>query len=104
MEALPSDAVEHELPLVLLSGLGEPATKEATSPGPLSRESGTRLQISSPECKSEVAQSLLQQFMLLDGSKEAWNASALPGPGGKLYYRMKAIGRVRCSEDWVCHV
>ncbi|KAF2486798.1 Gryzun, putative trafficking through golgi-domain-containing protein [Neohortaea acidophila] len=93
MEALPSDAVEHELPLVLLSGLGEPATKEATSPGPLSRESGTRLQISCPECKAEVAQSLLQQFMLLDGSTEAWNASALPGPGGKLYYRMKAIGR-----------
>ncbi|KAK3725138.1 hypothetical protein LTR37_000649 [Vermiconidia calcicola] len=93
MEAYPDHYTEHNLPLVLLSGLGE--QQNDTSPGAIipRQESGTNIQIASPECSGERADSLRQQLLRLDGSNLPWNASLLPAPSGLLGYKMKAIGR-----------
>ena len=94
MEAYPREYVEHNLPLVLLSGFGEQHTESASPDGTPRQESGTRLHTSSPECRSEQAQLLLQNFLHFDGTQQSWNANDLPGPSGTLRYRVKTIGRV----------
>ncbi|KAK3056283.1 hypothetical protein LTR09_002790 [Extremus antarcticus] len=92
MEAFPREYAEHELPLVLVSGLGESEGKVPAAVHP-HLENGTRFQAHSPECIGGRPQSLLQQLMQLDGSTFPWNASSLPGPTGTLRYRVRAIGR-----------
>ena len=104
MEAYPPEYVEHNLPLVLLSGLGERRDKPLASYEALQQESGTRIAASSPECSGERAQQLLSQFKQLDGGELSWNGTSLPGPTGSLKYRMKAIGRVRGMATANCPV
>lgn len=88
MDDLPTSYTEHNLPLVVLSGLGHDGDSETKS------SSGTRLAIQSPECAGERAAHLLQQFTARDGSLSAWNANTLPGPVGSVRYCMQPIGRV----------
>lgn len=94
MEAYPPEYVEHNLPLLLISGLGERQDNGSSTSMLHRQENGTKFQCSLAECSGERAQHLLQQFLQLDGSNLPWNASSLPGPSGTLRYRMKAIGRV----------
>jgi len=94
MEVYPVPYVEHNLPLVLLSGLGEkPNESTARMPSP-QPESGTRIKSTSPECHGERAGALLQQFLRLDGSNLAWNTQTLAAPPSAVKYSMRAIGRV----------
>ena len=94
MEAYPPEYVEHNLPLVLLSGLGERHDDAGSGKGLVRQESGTRIAAASPKCGDERAEQLLDQFLRLDGTDLPWNASALPGPAGALKYKMTAVGRV----------
>lgn len=94
MEAYPPEYVEHNLPLVVLSGLGEQQNDAANRSDLPRQESGTKLQTNLPECEGEQANQLLRQFLEFDGTNQPWNASALPGPSGVLKYRIKTIGRV----------
>lgn len=87
MEAYPPQYTEHNLPLVLLSGLGEQGASGETP----RQEYGARIVTESPECENGR---LLQEFLALNGSERAWNAASLPGPGGAVRYKMKTIGRV----------
>lgn len=90
MDAYPPQYIEHNSPLVLLSGLGEQEASTGASQEPR-QESGARIITESPVCEHER---LLQEFLALDGSDQAWNAASLPGPSGAIRYRMKTIGRV----------
>lgn len=94
MEVYPSPYIEHNLPLVLLSGLGEQQDETRTKVSSARQESGTKVTSSSPECHGDRAGALLQQFFRLDGSDLAWNSQALLAPPDSLKYSMKAIGRV----------
>lgn len=94
MEDLPIDYTDHNLPLVLLSGLDDGEHVGTGGHGVPRQESGTKLVIQSPACEGERARHLLQQFINRDGSISAWNAGSLPGPVGSMKYRMQAIGRV----------
>lgn len=94
MDDLPTDYTEHNLPLVLLSGLGDEDDVGGDGGGLPRQGSGTKLVIQTPECEGERARHLLQQFVNRDGSFLAWNSNALPGPTGTLRFRMQAIGRV----------
>jgi trafficking protein particle complex subunit 11 len=98
MEAYPREYVEHNLPLVFLSGLGEQAISNNVAI-PQLQESGTKFSGTSPECTGDRAGILLQQFLILDGSDRPWNASSLPGPTGNLKYRMRTIGRVGMMSE-----
>ena len=88
MEDLPTEYTEHNLPLLVLSGLGHDGDSSVEN------SSGTRLAIQTPDCEGERASNLRQQFVARDGSGFAWNANTLPGPNGSLNYRMQPIGRV----------
>nr|POE47438.1 trafficking protein particle complex subunit 11 [Quercus suber] len=92
MEDYPRTYIEHNLPLIIISGLGD-RRDDATASEAHRQESGVRIFTSSPDCQSEKAHQLLQQFLARDGSEQPWNAASLPGPVGALYYRMKSIGR-----------
>lgn len=100
MEDLPVDYTDHNLPLVLLSGLDDADHATTDGNGMPRQESGTRLGIQSAPCEGERARHLLQQFINRDGSISAWNAGNLPGPVGSMKYRMQTIGRV--SFFWKC--
>lgn len=94
MDAYPKDYVKHNLPLVLLSGLGK-REDDGDSESLLPRqESGTRIQGSSPECGGDRARLLFDQFLAMDGSNVWQNASSLPGPAGSMKFKFKTIGRV----------
>jgi solute carrier family 25 protein 38 len=88
MDELPTEYTAHDLPLVVLSGLGHDGDLNVQN------VSGTRLAIQTAECEGERATNLRQQFLARDGSGSAWNASSLPGPNGSLKYHMQSIGRV----------
>ncbi|EME50369.1 hypothetical protein DOTSEDRAFT_145191 [Dothistroma septosporum NZE10] len=92
MDAYPPLYTEHNLPLVLLSGLGE---REDTGHQPHipRRESGAKIHGDSPDSRTDLAERLLGELLALDGSDHAWNSGALPGPSGAIKYQMKTIGR-----------
>ncbi|KAM3418961.1 hypothetical protein BST61_g4918 [Cercospora zeina] len=92
MEAYPTEYVQHDLPLVVLSGLGQLHLDSPKSP-PARQESGARISTESPECHSEQAKRLLQAFRSLDGTDSAWNASAQPGPTSSIRFKIKPVGR-----------
>ncbi|PPJ53393.1 hypothetical protein CBER1_01000 [Cercospora berteroae] len=92
MDAYPPDYVQHNLPLVLLSGLGQLDHDSAKSP-PARQESGARISTESPECRSDQAKRLLQAFRSLDGTDSVWNSSAQPGPTSSIRFKIKAVGR-----------
>jgi hypothetical protein len=98
MEDLPEEYTQHNLPLVLLSGLG---LGDGVLQDPNAKQSnGTRLLINTPECVGEKVPQLLDQFVKRDGRFSAWNAGTLPGPGGFIRYHMKPIGRVNMPSYW----
>ena len=88
MDELPTEYTEHDLPLLVLSGLGHDGDSDVQN------ISGTRVAIQTPDCEGERALNLCQQFIARDGSGSAWNVNALPGPNGPLKYHMQPIGRV----------
>lgn len=93
MDAYPPLYTEHNLPLVLLSGLGE--REDAGHQLDIPRqESGARINGETPESRTEPAERLLDEVLALDGSNHAWNSGALPGPSSGIKYKMKTIGRV----------
>lgn len=94
MEPYPRPYVEHNLPLVLLSGLGQEDDEEQGGEPRRRAESGARILTASPECDGERCQQLLTEFKAWDGTGQAWNATALPGPTGSIRYCLKTIGRV----------
>ncbi|KAI5369600.1 Putative trafficking protein particle complex subunit 11 [Septoria linicola] len=91
MEDYPPHYVQHNLPLILVSGFGE--LEEARSLHTARQESGTRISTESPECLSDQASRLLQALRSLDGAERAWNSSALPGPDSAVRYKIKTVGR-----------
>lgn len=94
MEAYPTDYVEHNLPLVYLSGLGTRSDDGKLGLALPGQESGTRVAAISEECTNERGKQLFAELLKQDGTQRGWNSDALPGPNGALKYRMKAIRRV----------
>ncbi|EME87576.1 uncharacterized protein MYCFIDRAFT_26624 [Pseudocercospora fijiensis CIRAD86] len=92
MEAYPTEYVEHNLPLLLLSGLAKDDPSHA-GPALTRQEYGAGVQIESPECKTDQAQALLREAKSQDGYGLPWNSASLPGPTGSIRFRIKTIGR-----------
>ncbi|CAK4033998.1 Hypothetical predicted protein [Lecanosticta acicola] len=94
MEAYPPQYVQHNLPLVLLSGLGEhETTHQSSSIQPRRAESGAKIAIGARECRNEQSRQLLGEFVSRDGTGDAWNGVALPAPPASMRFRIKTIGR-----------
>ncbi|KAK5123100.1 hypothetical protein LTR85_003297 [Meristemomyces frigidus] len=93
MQAYDPEYVQHDLPLVFLSGLGIPPDVGRSGSPIAKQESGIRIVTASPVCEGDRAVQLLDQLLKQDGSQRAWNSAAQVGPNGGLKYRMKPIGR-----------
>jgi len=93
MDAYPPEYVAHNLPFIVLSGLGPSA--ELAPPPPLQQvlpgRAVTTISSEVPPLNSERANQLLQEFLSYDG------ANAERGRDGRGYmsaFRMRAVGRV----------
>jgi trafficking protein particle complex subunit 11 len=97
MEAFPEDYVAHNLPLILLSGIGhdeKPASDRTESSRSLLQEGGFRIRTDLPPVRSKPAEDLLQAFLSFDSTKggvNGQNASARDSPWA---FKIKRVGRV----------
>ncbi|KAJ5568783.1 hypothetical protein N7450_011269 [Penicillium hetheringtonii] len=98
MDAYPDDYVNHNLPLVLLSGLeaGSENDNEKLFKYPLLAERGHNIFSDFPPLSGAVAEELRQVLLAEDGSHMPWKAGQNSNgnqPGSRLGYRIKSTGR-----------
>lgn len=99
MEAYPSAFVAHNVPLVILSGLGsQPPLGHEQVPYPLLGEKGIKITSESPPVTGPSAEKLLSIFLELDARDAAWNGRPGRGKMGTMGFKMKAIGKVRTES------
>lgn len=98
MEAYPQDYVEHNLPLIILSGL-QPQSDLSRDAFDQSRspllEGGFRIRTDAEPVTGSTAQSLLRAFLAADSSDTPWNSRATPQKAQNSgSFRIKSVGRV----------
>jgi hypothetical protein len=98
MEAYPKDFVEHNLPLIILSGLQAQSDLSKDVPdqsrNPL-LEGGFRIRTDAAPVTGPTAERLFRAFLSADSSDTPWNSRATPKKtdiGGS--FRIKSVGRV----------
>lgn len=96
MDAYPEDYVAHNLPLVVLSGLG---TDTDSSPDdeqgkPSSEGGGVRIYSDFPNLTDSTAEELLRLLLEEDASGAPWNARHNAGKTAGIGFRVKKAGRV----------
>jgi hypothetical protein len=93
MDAYPPEYVAHNLPFIVLSGLGD--SPEFPPPRPLQDvlpgRAVTTISSELPPLTSERAQQLLQEFLSYNGPNVGRGRD---GRGYMSAYRMRAVGRV----------
>jgi hypothetical protein len=90
MDAYPSHYVQHNLPLVYLSGLSPPSAGDDTTAG-----DGPIVDAKLPLVQSDHREQLLEDFLNLRGEDEAWSARASKTKGELIGYKFRPVGRVR---------
>ncbi|KAJ5345852.1 hypothetical protein N7452_003856 [Penicillium brevicompactum] len=96
MEAYPEDYVNHNLPLVLLSGLEAGDDSEASSGYPLLTEKGTHIFSDFPPLSGGVAEELRSFFLQEDGTHMPWKSRVNVSGNtatANISYRIKSSGR-----------
>ncbi|KAH7085723.1 Gryzun, putative trafficking through golgi-domain-containing protein [Paraphoma chrysanthemicola] len=95
MEAYPPQYVQHNLPFIVLSGLG--ITKELDPPPPvhdvLPGRAVTTINSEIPAVTGDRANTLLQDFLSADTSNAPWNGRSTGRKGLASGFRIRAIGR-----------
>ena len=102
MDAYPIDYVNHNLPLVLLSGLdAEPEDGLGASVEyPLLAERGHKIFSDFPPLSGVIAEELRRVLLEEDGSQMPWRAttgSTGSSPPPHIVYKIKSTGRVRTA-------
>ena len=97
MDAFPEDYVAHNLPLVLLSGLGpdtgSPSAEDGTGDF-TSDDGGIKIFSDFPTLTDSTAEELSKVLLDEDGSEAPWNARHNAGRTGGVGFRVKQVGRV----------
>ncbi|SLM37606.1 Foie gras liver health family 1 [Lasallia pustulata] len=94
MEVYPSSFVAHNVPLVLLSGLGlQPPHGHEQDPYPLLEEKGTKISSELPPVTGPSAEELLGIFLEHDAQDAAWNGRPGRGKMGTMGFKIKAAGK-----------
>ena len=103
MEVYPSSFVAHNVPLVLLSGLGsQPLHGHEQAPYPLLEKKGTKISSELPPVTGPSAEELLGIFLEHDAQDAAWNGRPGRGKMGTMGFKIKATGKVRIiSQDFL---
>lgn len=97
MEAFPEDYVAHNLPLILLSGIG-PDEKASLDSSERSRtllqEGGFRIRTEVPPLTDRLADDLLGSFLGFDATNDGFNSKTLSPRGNLGVFKIKRVGRV----------
>lgn len=96
MDAYPPEYAQHELPLIVLSGLEstkEPETLPSVQDA-LPGRAATTISTEIPLVTGERAHQLLQELLRADGSNAPWNARGHHRGGNTLGFRIRTVGRV----------
>jgi trafficking protein particle complex subunit 11 len=93
MDAFPEDFVAHNLPLILLSGIGTDDTplEPPKHSRNLLQEGGFRIRTDTPPLTNPVAEDLLQAFLTFNARGDGFNRSWRVSPGA---FKIKRVGRV----------
>lgn len=96
MEAYPAEYVQHNLPFVVLSGLGSKNDLEPLPPvhQVLPGEAATSISCEIASVTGEHANQLLQEFLKADGTNAPWNGRMQNRRGNLLGFRIRTVGRV----------
>ena len=97
MDAYPSDYVVHNLPFIVLSGLGTSNELEPVPPpvqNVLPGHAVTAINAETPSVTGDRANQLLQEFLSADGSDAPWNGQGSARRGLTHGFRIRAVGRV----------
>jgi solute carrier family 25 protein 38 len=102
MDAYPPAYVEHNLPLVVLSGLVRNA--ELQPPPPVQQllpgRAITTVSSDAPLVTGQRAEQLLQEFLAADGTNAPWSPrSASAAAKGSHGFRLRVVGRVRLAPS-----
>jgi hypothetical protein len=96
MDAYPPEYVQHNLPFIVLSGLG--AGQELEPPAPVHKvlpgRAVTTISAETPPVTGTHAEALLQDFLSADGTNAPWNARAPARKDLAHSFRIRAVGRV----------
>ena len=108
MDAYPAEYVQHNLPFIVLSGLG--TTQELDAPRPvhnvLPGRAVTSIASDVPPVTGKHTEALLQDFLSADGTDAPWNGRASSRQGLAHGFRIRAVGRVgqytlrRCMQAY----
>ncbi|KAL1306723.1 hypothetical protein AAFC00_005389 [Neodothiora populina] len=98
MESYPEDYVQHNLPLLVLSGLPvDQDLAESSENGNNSNSSGNnnglRLASNFPIISAPYADQLLDEFLKYDGASQSWSESAQNERAGVIGFKVASIGR-----------
>lgn len=100
MDAYPPDYVDHNLPLILLSGLGSDSESDSQNSSaledakyPLSSH-GHQIFSDFPLVTDPPAEKLLNALLSEDASRTPWNSRYEGATTGSIGFRVKRVGRV----------
>lgn len=96
-EGYPSEYVQHNVPLIVLSGLGNAATdKKATSKLPLVyRDGALRIHGDLPPVTGPIADELLSTFHAFERRDDQWDAKPVVEGSNVMGFKFRITGRVR---------
>ena len=97
MEDYPLEFVEHNLPLIFVSGI---ASDSIAGINHAHSENGSKFSGQLPLCKSDRSDLLLEKLLQKDGSQKPWNGLALPASPGGMLYKFKFVARVSAQGVW----
>ncbi|PSK37443.1 hypothetical protein B9Z65_2185 [Elsinoe australis] len=94
MESYPTQYVEHNLPLIALSGLGHDSgvSHSPNNPG-FTQSPGASIKVDQPELPSSVGQAIRDEFYRYDGSTLAWNSTGNEARPGLVGFKFSNVGR-----------
>ena len=98
MDGYPAHYVSHNLPLVILFGLGftDPKPRDNIEEQyPLLQEKGIYISSDLPSVSGSVGQELLNCFHDFDAKDAAWNNRPGKGKMGAVGFTYRSVGRVR---------
>jgi hypothetical protein len=90
MDAYPLHYVQHNLPLVYLTGLSTPSLQDNVTAG-----SGPLIEAKLPLVQSDQRELLLQDFLSLQGTNRPSTASPNSSKNDLVGYKLRSVGRVR---------
>jgi hypothetical protein len=96
MDAYPPEYVQHNLPFIVISGLGN--NKELAPPPPVQNvlpgRAATNISSDLPPVTGKYAEALLQDFLSADSTSAPWNGRESGRKGLAHGFRIRAVGRV----------